>query len=87
MRLNGEAGRAATGGDDRRAIDLLEKAIDVDSEFAMEWRRLGVLYEQVADTVLAVGAYRRLVSLWADGGERGQRMVQDTRARIAALGG
>jgi len=87
MRLYGEAGRAATGGDDRRAIDLLEQAIDVDSEFAMAWRRLGVLYEQVADTVLAVGAYRRLVSLWADGGERGQRMVQDTRARIAALGG
>ncbi len=49
--------------------------------------RLGPLYEAVADTARAIGAYQRMADQWADGDERGLVVVRQSQARIAALGG
>jgi len=84
LRLYGLAHQAAARGDGRSAVQLLEQALAVDGGFAMAWRTLGALQDQLADTVGAVNAYRRVVDSWA-GGQVGWRTVRELRERIDAL--
>ncbi len=85
LTLYGLAGRAEVAGDDTEAIDLLVQAVGVDPAFAMAWRKLGVVYEQRADTARALDAYRNVIRLWTVEGDEGPRTVDLLRARIAAL--
>lgn len=84
LRLFGQAGRASAAGDVARAMGLLEDALAADPEFAMAWRRLGVLAEQTEDAVRARAAYQRVIDLWEPGG-MASRTVERMRERLAAL--
>lgn len=43
LRLFTQAEEAVYRGDQRRALELLDEAVEVDPEFAMAWRRMGAL--------------------------------------------
>jgi TolB-like protein len=84
LRLLGLADRAVMVGDHLTAVELLEGALEIDDGFALAWRSLGALHDQMADTARALDAYRTVVALWAaDGG--GPRTVRELRERIAEL--
>jgi eukaryotic-like serine/threonine-protein kinase len=47
LRLYSEANRAELQGDPERAVRLFEEALEIDPEFGMAWRRLGMVRLQV----------------------------------------
>jgi hypothetical protein len=86
LRLLGLADRAVAVGDHLTAVELLEGALEIDGGFALAWRSLGALHEQMADTARALDAYRNVIELWDAEGD-GRRTVRELRDRIAVLGG
>ncbi len=50
------------------------------------WHRLGLAHERKGETDRALDAYRRVLDAWGDG-DPGIFAVDDSRARLAALGG
>jgi tetratricopeptide (TPR) repeat protein len=48
LRLYAEADRTFDRGDYRRTMELLEEAVELDPAFAMAWRRLGAVYNNVS---------------------------------------
>lgn len=85
LSLYGLAGEAANRGEHAAALDLLEQAIDLDSEFALAWLKLGALHEQAADTTAALDAYQRAMGSWAGQVPGGRRTVRELRERVSAL--
>jgi hypothetical protein len=77
------ADRAATNGEVRAAIDLLEEAVVADPDFAIAWMRLGLLSERAADPDRARTAYQTVIDLWASGGAA-DITVARMRERLAA---
>jgi hypothetical protein len=84
LRLYRQAGRASDGGEMGEAMELLGQAVGFDPTFAMAWRRLGVVAEQVGDSEAARAAYQRVVDIWAPA-DVAARTVEQMRERIAAL--
>lgn len=84
LRLYRQAGRAMDDGDLSAAVELLRETVESDASFAMAWRRLGTVLEEVGDAEGARAAYQRVVDLWGPGGSA-VRTVDRIRERIAAL--
>ena len=55
--------QAYVKGDSRQALELLQRAREVDPDYAPAWRVLGKVYERIGNTGAAKSAYLRYLSL------------------------
>ncbi|MEJ2203206.1 MAG: hypothetical protein P8170_03775 [Gemmatimonadota bacterium] len=87
LRLFHRARILLMSGDPLGAVALLEQAVRSSGDFALAWRELGPLQEQVGDTTGALRSYRRVLEVWSDADPRGRAARTRALERIQALEG